>query len=57
MLNRKTLTALVLGAGVALVACSGGKGTTIEAGASGAAPAEASAPAGGSRRSGAGRHP
>ena len=46
MLNRKTLTALVLGAGVALVACSGGKGTTIEAGASGAAPAEASAPAG-----------
>ena len=33
MLNRKTLTALVLGAGVALVACSGGKGMTIEAGA------------------------
>ena len=45
MLNRKTLTALVLGAGVTLVACSGGKGTIIEAGASGAAPAEASAPA------------
>ena len=45
MFNRKALTALVLGTGVALVACSGGKGTTIDAGAPVPAPAEVRVPA------------
>jgi len=45
MLNRRFLIALVLGAGVAVVGCSGGKGTTIEAGSPGAASASAQAPA------------